>query len=29
MYKNKLIENLGLELLNMNLRVFLYFTKSL
>ena len=29
MYKNKLIENLGLKLLNMNLRVFLYFTKPL
>ena len=29
MYKNKLIENLGLNLLNVNLRVFLYFTKSL
>ena len=29
MYKNKLIENLGLKLLNMNMRVFLYFTKSL
>ena len=29
MYKNKLIENLGLKLLNINLRVFLYFIKSL
>ena len=29
MYKNKLIENLGLKLLNMNMCVFLYFTKSL